>query len=74
MFFIVYFNVGGKESRCDSYLTPEMLQMTAAELQNFTDQMKQGRNPNITYVFWSVGIFFEINYMLTWLEGEHEQN
>ncbi|KAM7371980.1 hypothetical protein PAMP_009180 [Pampus punctatissimus] len=33
--------LGGKDNKCDFYLTAEGLQMTAAELQNFTDQMKQ---------------------------------
>ncbi|XP_044186582.1 tubulin epsilon and delta complex protein 2 isoform X2 [Thunnus albacares] len=33
--------LGSKANKSDSYLTPEKFQMTAAELQNFTDQMKQ---------------------------------
>lgn len=51
----MYFNIGGKENKCDSYLTPERLQMTTAELQNFTDLMKEGRNPKITD--WRNGCF-----------------
>ncbi|CAK6962997.1 uncharacterized protein LOC128378976 [Scomber scombrus] len=33
--------LGSKENKCDSYLTPERLQMRPAELQNFTDLMKE---------------------------------